>query len=152
MPVLHLSRVLEAKPASQPDGATVEGMAVQLNHTIVESRDKAESARFLAAILGVPEPTPYGSFLAVQAANDVTLDFRDAAGPITSQHYAFLVSEEEFDGILGRIKERNLPYWADPGHHQPDRINHNDGGRGVYFDDPNGHILEAITRPYGSGG
>jgi len=132
--------------------STVDAMAVQLNHTIVAARDKKESALFLAEIFGLPEPTRYGPFLAVQAANDVTLDFRDVTGHITSQHYAFLVSEDEFDAILGRIRERNLPYWADPGHTRPGKINRKDGGRGVYFDDPNGHNLEAITRPYGSGG
>jgi catechol 2,3-dioxygenase-like lactoylglutathione lyase family enzyme len=127
-------------------------MTVQLNHTIVFSRDKKESATFLAEIFGLPEPSPFGPFLAVQADNDVTLDFMDVDGEITSQHYAFLVSEQEFDGIFGRIQERGLTYWADPGHTQPGKINRNDGGRGVYFEDPNGHNLEAITRPYGSGG
>lgn len=127
-------------------------MAVQLNHTIVASRDKKESATFLAEVLGLPAPVPFGRFLAVQVANDVTLDFMDIEGEIASQHYAFLVSEAEFDQIFGRIREWNLPYWADPGHTEPGRINTHDGGRGVYFEDPNGHNLEAITRPYGSGG
>jgi len=128
-------------------------MPVQLNHTIVASHDKRESARFMAEMFGLPVPTPYGPFLVVQADNDVSLDFVDAGdGPITSQHYAFLVTEGEFDEILGRIRERNLPYWADPGHSKSGEINRNDGGRGVYFEDPNGHNLEAITRPYGSGG
>lgn len=126
-------------------------MPVQLNHTIVASRDKGISARFLAEILGLPDPTPFGPFLAVQADNEVTLDFMDVRGPIASQHYAFLVTEAEFDQILGRIQERDLDYWADPGHTRAGRINHNDGGRGVYFADPDGHNLEAITRPYGSG-
>lgn len=127
-------------------------MPVQLNHTIIAARDKEASATFLAEILGLPAPTPYGPFLAVQVDNEVTLDFATVHGEITSQHYAFLVSEEEFDGIFGRLRERNLPYWADPGHRAPGEINTRDGGRGVYFDDPNGHNLEAITRPYGSGG
>ncbi|WP_235503444.1 hypothetical protein [Aeromicrobium sp. Root344] len=65
------------------------------------------------------------------------------------QHYAFLVSDDEFDEVLGRIQERELSYWADPFHGRPDEINHNDGGRGVYWADPNGHNLEIITRPYG---
>lgn len=127
-------------------------MAVQLNHTIVASRDKKLSAAFLAEIFGLPAPAPFGPFLAVQAANDVTLDFMEVSGEIASQHYAFLVTEEEFDEIFGRIRRHNLPYWADPGHSQPRQINTHDGGRGVYFDDPSGHNLEAITRPYGSGG
>lgn len=126
-------------------------MAIQLNHTIVAARDKDESARFLAEVLGLPEPTPYGSFMAVQVDNDVTLDFMDTAGAITTQHYAFLVTEDEFDQIFGRVRERGLTYWADPAHTVPNEINTNDGGRGFYFEDPAGHNLEAITRPYGSG-
>jgi catechol 2,3-dioxygenase-like lactoylglutathione lyase family enzyme len=127
-------------------------MAVQLNHTVVASRNKKESATFLAEVFGLPEPSPFGPFLAVPTDNDVTLDFMDVDGEITSQHYAFLVSEQEFDEIFGRIQERGLTYWADPGHTRPGEINHNDGGRGMYFEDPNGHNLEALTRPYGSGG
>jgi len=127
-------------------------MAVQLNHTIVASRDRQESATFLAEIFGLPAPKPFGPFMTVQTSNDVTLDFIDTGGEITSQHYAFLVSEAEFDEIMGRIKAWNLPYWADPGHNEAGEINTHDGGRGVYFEDPNGHNLEAITRPYGSGG
>jgi catechol 2,3-dioxygenase-like lactoylglutathione lyase family enzyme len=127
-------------------------MAVKLNHTIVAARDKEASARFLAEILGLPEPTPFGPFMTVETANEVTLDFVDAAGDVTSQHYAFLVSEDDFEAIFGRIHDRGLDYWADPFHRHPGEINGNDGGRGVYFDDPNGHNLEIITRPYGSGG
>jgi hypothetical protein len=88
----------------------------------------------------------------VHLHNDVSLDLADDHGAVSPQHYAFLVSETEFDEILGRITQRGLPYWADPGRHHPSEINHNDGGRGVYWDDPNGHFLEIITRPYGSGG
>ncbi|MEU4392655.1 VOC family protein [Kribbella sp. NPDC023855] len=121
---------------------------VQLNHTIVHSRDKVESARFLAEILGVADPTPYGPFLVVQVG-EVSLDFADEGGPITPQHYAFLVDEPEFDVIFGRIQDRALNYWADPFRRRPGEINTNDGGRGVYWQDPNGHILEIITRPYG---
>ncbi|MFN2502834.1 MAG: VOC family protein [Acidimicrobiales bacterium] len=126
-------------------------MAVQLNHTIVSSRDGRASAAFVAEILGLAPPTRFGPFMAVEMENDVTLDFMDAGGEITPQHYAFLISEAEFDEIFGRIRERGLPYWADPGRNQPGEINHGDGGRGVYFEDPSGHFLEIITRPYGSG-
>jgi catechol 2,3-dioxygenase-like lactoylglutathione lyase family enzyme len=126
-------------------------MAVQLNHTIVNSSDKQRAARFLVDVLGLPDPEPYGPFLGVQVSNDVTLDFFDA-GIVHPQHYAFLVSEDDFDAIFGRIKERGLPYWADPHHTQPNEYNTKDGGRGVYWDDPDGHVLEIITRPYGSGG
>ena len=89
--------------------------------------------------------------MVVEVANGVSLDFVDTDGQITSQHYAFLVSEAEFDEILARIRARDLPYWADPSRTRPGEINHNDGGRGVYFPDPAGHLLEIITRPYGSG-
>ena len=126
-------------------------MSVQLNHTIVSCRDQERSAAFLTGILGLPAATRFGHFLVVQADNGVSLDFAQTTGTIASQHYAFLVSEEEFDGAFGRIRDRDLPYWADPGQRQPGTINHRDGGRGVYFKDPDGHMLEIITRPYGSG-
>ena len=127
-------------------------MAVQLNHTIVAVRDKQESATFLSEILGVGTPVPFGPFLVVEVDNDVSLDFADDHGPVHPQHYAFLVSEAEFDQIFGRIRERRLPYWADPGRRRAGAINTNDGGRGVYWEDPSGHFLEIITRRYGSGG
>jgi catechol 2,3-dioxygenase-like lactoylglutathione lyase family enzyme len=127
-------------------------MAVQLNHTIVISRNKEVSARFLTEILGLPEPTRFGPFLVVEMRNGVSLDFYETDGEIASQHYAFLITEEEFDEIFARIRERDIVYWADPGRCRPNEINHNDGGRGVYFEDPNGHFLEIITRPYGSAG
>ena len=88
----------------------------------------------------------------VQVTDDTSLDYMDTDGEIVSQHYAFLVEEYEFDQIFGRIRDRHLPYWADPYRHKGDEINTWDGGRGVYFDDPSGHLLEIITRPYGSGG
>jgi catechol 2,3-dioxygenase-like lactoylglutathione lyase family enzyme len=122
---------------------------VQLNHTIVHARDKRRSAHFLAQLLGLAEPTEFGPFLLVNVANDVSLDFVDDAGTIQPQHYAFLVTEKEFDQIFGRITAQGLEYWADPFHRQPGRINTNDGGRGVYWNDPDEHILEIITRPYG---
>jgi catechol 2,3-dioxygenase-like lactoylglutathione lyase family enzyme len=123
-------------------------MAIQLNHTIVHARDKRGSAAFLSEILGLAEPSTYGPFLVVQVANDVSLDFLDS-GDVHPQHYAFLVTDEEFDEIFGRIKARGLTYWADPARRRPGEINHNDGGRGVYWADPDGHLLEIITRPYG---
>ena len=127
-------------------------MAVQLNHTIVNVPDKRVSATFVADILGRPTPTTFGPFLVVELDNGVSLDFADDHGPAHPQHYAFLVSETEFDEIFARIKERGLPYWADPGRRRPGEFNTNDGGRGVYWDEPGGHFLEIITRPYGSGG
>ncbi|CAM5282792.1 VOC family protein [Streptomyces chartreusis] len=127
-------------------------MTVQLNHTIVAARDKKESATFLAGILGLEVSPQYGPFVPVEIPNGVTLDYLDSPGAITPQHYAFLVSEDEFDTIFGRIQEAGLTYWADPYHRRPGEINRNDGGRGTYFEDPNGHNLEILTRPYGSGG
>jgi catechol 2,3-dioxygenase-like lactoylglutathione lyase family enzyme len=126
-------------------------MPVHLNHTIVRVRDKQEAATFLAEILGLPAPTSYGPFLIVQVDNDVSLDYADDHGDAVPQHYAFLVTESEFDEIHGRIRERGLPYWADPFQRKEGEINHNDGGRGLYWQDPNGHMLEIITVPYGGG-
>jgi catechol 2,3-dioxygenase-like lactoylglutathione lyase family enzyme len=123
-------------------------MPVHLNHTIVAARDKQQSATFLADLLGLGPPTAYGPFAVVALANDVSLDFMDddVAHP---RHYAFLVTEEEFDEIFGRIRARGLDFWADPFEQDPGRINTHDGGRGVYWNDPDGHKLEIITRPYG---
>jgi len=124
-------------------------MTIQLNHTIVRVRDKQESAAFFAEILGLPEPTAYGPFLVVELSNEVSLDFADDHGSAHPQHYAFLVDESDFDDIFERIKQRDLPYWADPFKRRPGEFNTNDGGRGVYWEDPSGHFLEIITRPYG---
>ncbi len=126
-------------------------MTVTLNHTIVHARDTAETAAFLTEILGLDPPRTLGHFTVVQVG-DTSLDFIQTDGEIRSRHFAFLVSEDEFDEILGRIRERGMPYWADPMHREPGEINRWDDGRGVYFDDPNGHNLEILTRPYGSGG
>lgn len=125
-------------------------MAVQLDHTIIRSHDKAASAKFMTDILGLPEAKPFGHFLVVEADNGVSLDFDETSGEITPQHYAFLITEQEFDEIFARIREQEVAYWADPGRRQAGEINHRDGGRGVYFEDPNGHLLEILTRPYGS--
>jgi catechol 2,3-dioxygenase-like lactoylglutathione lyase family enzyme len=126
-------------------------MSIELNHTIVYSRAKHEGARFLTDLFGLPAATTWGPFSTVQLSNQVTLDYLDADGEIAPQHYCFLVDEADFDAIFGRMSERGLPHWADPGHRQPNEINTHDGGRGVYFDDPSGHILEIITRPYAEG-
>ncbi len=126
-------------------------MPIQLNHTIVHARDSLASATFLADMLGLAAPVSFGPFHGVALDNGVTLDFLTHDGDILVEHYAFLVSEKEFDVIFGRIQQRGLPYWADPGHQQAGQINRNDGGRGVYWNDPDGHYLEILTRPYGSG-
>jgi catechol 2,3-dioxygenase-like lactoylglutathione lyase family enzyme len=125
-------------------------MAIQLNHTIVHSRDPRAAAEFLVRLFGLPEAVPFGPFFGVKVANDVTLDYLSAGDmEIQCQHYAFLVGEEEFDQIFGRIQAGGVAYWADPGLRQEAQINRHWGGRGVYFKDPSGHLLEIITRPYG---
>jgi catechol 2,3-dioxygenase-like lactoylglutathione lyase family enzyme len=126
-------------------------VSVKLNHSIVWCRDKQRSAAFLTDILGLPQAVRFGPFLVVELENGVSLDFYSIAGEIASQHYAFLITESEFDAIFARIVERKLAYWADPAKTRTHEINRNDGGRGVYFEDPDGHFLEVITRPYGGG-
>jgi catechol 2,3-dioxygenase-like lactoylglutathione lyase family enzyme len=127
-------------------------MPVDFNHTIVWAHDSEASATFLSDILGLPAPKKWGPFQIVATGNGVSVDFMDKEGKISMQHYAFLVSEAEFDQIFGRVQSQGLSYWADPARTKEGEINTNDGGRGVYFTDPNGHLLEVITRPYGSGG
>jgi catechol 2,3-dioxygenase-like lactoylglutathione lyase family enzyme len=126
-------------------------MSIKLNHTIVYARDMRAAAEFFTDLFGLPKPVPFGPFLGVEVGNEVTLDFCEADGEVAPQHYAFLVSKAEFDEIFGRIKARGLDYWADPGQSRKGSINTRDGGRGVYFEDPSGHLLEILTRPYGSG-
>jgi catechol 2,3-dioxygenase-like lactoylglutathione lyase family enzyme len=129
-------------------------MTISFNHTIVAARDKRESAEFLAELFGLPSPKPFGHFMVVALEHGVSLDYADApeGEEIRRQHYAFLVSEGDFDAIYGKITSRGLPHWADPGRQRPGEINHRDSGRGVYFLDPSGHAMEILTRPYGSGG
>ena len=127
-------------------------MSIRFNHTLVYARDKKASAAFLTEILGLPPASPLGPFLVVELENGASLDFIDVGdADIVPQHYAFLIDEEDFDSIFGRIRARGLAHWADPFKQRPSEINRNDGGRGVYFDDPDRHLLEVLTRPYGSG-
>jgi catechol 2,3-dioxygenase-like lactoylglutathione lyase family enzyme len=123
-------------------------VTVTLDHTIVAARDKRTSAEFLGGILGV-EPKPWGPFLVVRVGNGASLDFVDAGGDFDEQHYAFLVDEAEFDPIFDRIRASGTTFYADPWRSQPGEINHLYGGRGVYFDDPDHHLMEVITQPYG---
>ena len=125
-------------------------MAIELNHTIVWVTDPGKSARFLTHMLGRPKPSSFSHFEVVELDNAVQLDFVSSDEPIKPQHYAFLIAEEDFDSVMSRIEEQDLPYWADPERKRAGEINHRDGGRGVYFPDPDGHLLEVLTRPYGS--
>ena len=125
-------------------------MAAQLNHTIVWCRDKHRSSAFMAEMLSLPEPQPFHHFLVIPLANDVSIDFMEKDGPIAPQHYAFLVGDEEFDTGMRLFAEKGLAFWADPARSKPGEINRHWGGRGVYFEDPDGHLLELITKPYGS--
>ena len=122
-------------------------MSVRLDHTIVSARDKLVSAEFLAEILGLPEPVRMGPFVAVRLDDGVALDFADSGDDVRPQHYAFAISDAEFDEAFGRIQTRGLAYWADPSRTRPGEIRQHDGSRGVYFEDPSGHFLEILTRP-----
>ena len=126
-------------------------MSAQLNHTIVWCKDKQKSATFLSEILGLPEPTRFGPFLVVQLDNGVSLDFDQIDGAIPFEHYAFLIGEDDFDQVFARLQERGLAHWADPGKKRPGEINHHGDGRGFYFENPDGHLLEVLTRPHGGG-
>jgi catechol 2,3-dioxygenase-like lactoylglutathione lyase family enzyme len=127
-------------------------MAIELNHTIAWCRDQKKSAYFLSNILGLPKPRRFFHFLVVDLSNNTSIDYFETDEHVALQHFAFLVSESEFDEIFGRIKDQQLDFWADPARTKAGEINRHDGGRGVYFKDPDGHLLEIITRPYGSGG
>ena len=126
-------------------------MGAELNHIIVWCSDKVRSAAFLTGLLGLPPAKPFYHFLVVELDNRVSLDFYQKEGEVARQHYAFLVGEAEFDAAFARIREQGLTWWADPAQSKEGEINTNDGGRGLYFEDPDGHLLEIITRPYGSG-
>lgn len=123
--------------------------AIQLNHTVVCSSDRSLSAHFLADILGLEVGAPFGPFLPVDLSNGVTLDYYEwRDGPLQPQHYAFLVPEERFDAMIDRLETAGVTYYADPGHTEPGKVNGLFGGRGAYFDDPDGHNMEIMTTPY----
>jgi catechol 2,3-dioxygenase-like lactoylglutathione lyase family enzyme len=126
-------------------------MPVELNHTIVHVRDPEAAARFMSEVLGLPPAERVGPFLAVRTANGVGLDYMRGQEPIHPEHYAFVVSDPEFDEIFARVKGRGLTWWADPFKRQPGECNTRFGGRGFYFDDPDGHFLEVFTMPHGAG-
>ncbi len=120
-------------------------MALTLNHTIVPSRDKEASARFFARIFGLKYEGPMGHFAPVRVNNTLTLDF-DNRDSFESHHYAFLVSDEEFDAIFRRVLESKIPYGSDPRNLENRQLNSRRGGRGFYFRDLDGHVLELMTR------
>ncbi len=124
-------------------------MSIELNHTIVAARDPQASAQFLAGLLGVVVDPPLAHFTPVTLANHVTLDYDHSPDPIQPCHYAFLASDAEFDAAFGRIREGGIAFFADPACRQADQIyrREGDGGRGVYFRDPDGHLLEILTQP-----
>ncbi|MER6789017.1 VOC family protein [Streptomyces sp. NPDC000658] len=135
--------------ARRPSESGTPSVAVQLNHTAVYARDRRLSAEFIAVILGLEVGAPFGPFLPVDLGNGVTLDYYEKRDePIQTQHYAFLVPDEQFDSMIARLEAVGVAYHADPGHTEPGRINRLFGGRGAYFADPSGHNMEIITRPY----
>jgi catechol 2,3-dioxygenase-like lactoylglutathione lyase family enzyme len=123
-------------------------MTIELNHTIVPSRDKEESVRFYERMFGFKYEGPMGHFAPIKIpSQSLTLDF-DNRESFQPGHYAFKVSEEEFDEIFGRIVEADLAYGSEPWTPENGELNHWNGGRGVYFRDPSGHLLELLTRDY----
>jgi catechol 2,3-dioxygenase-like lactoylglutathione lyase family enzyme len=121
-------------------------MAIELNHLIVPARDKEEAARFYERMFGFEYPGPLGHFAPIRIpGQSLTLDF-DTWESFEPQHYAFKVSEAEFDAIFGRIVEAGLAYGSAPFDSENGEINRWNGGRGVYFRDPSGHLLELLTR------
>lgn len=121
----------------------------ELNHTIVQSRDKKVGAAFLTGLLDLPDATPFGPFMVVQTGNGVSLDYADDPDAKGGQHYAFLLTDDEFDAAFARLQDQGVPYGPSPWERDTGKINTNDGGRGVYFDDPTGHVMEFLTVPYG---
>jgi catechol 2,3-dioxygenase-like lactoylglutathione lyase family enzyme len=122
-------------------------MTITLNHTIVPARNKEAAARFFAQIFGLRFDGSGGHFAPVRVNDTLTLDFADAAGPIASHHYAFHVSEAEFDQILQRVEAAGLAFGSGPWSLEDGKLNDWNGGRGVYFRDLDGHILELMTVP-----
>lgn len=123
-------------------------MSAALDHMIVFARDRDASAAFLAEMLGAPKPTQAGHFTQVTVDHGLTVDFMNTSERVATQHYAFLVSEAQFDASFAKITQRQQPYWADPYRRRPNEVNRiADDGRLVYFEDPSGHFLEIRTRP-----
>jgi catechol 2,3-dioxygenase-like lactoylglutathione lyase family enzyme len=124
-------------------------MSVRFNHMMIAAHDRRASARFFSELFGLPDPEESGMFAVVRLADDALLLYAEPGIAFPGQHYAFLVDDRTFDALLERIRARGVTHWADPRRRRVGEINTNHGGRGVYFDDPSGHHLEALTRPYG---
>ena len=120
-------------------------MTIELDHTIIPARDKDEAARFFARIFGLDYGGPGGHFAPVEVNDRLTFDF-DNASEFEHHHYAFHVSDDEFDAIFGRIRAERIVYGSGPRSHQNMELNHRNGGRGFYFANPDGHLLELMTR------
>jgi catechol 2,3-dioxygenase-like lactoylglutathione lyase family enzyme len=118
----------------------------ELNHTIVNVEDPLASTRFMTEVFGFPEAQPFAHFLVITTDNGVCLDFDKAEPPIVAGHYAFLVSDAEFDEIFARVEARSLDWWGDPFKRRPREIYTHFGGRGIYFCEPSGHLLEILTK------
>ncbi|MEH0545196.1 VOC family protein [Streptomyces sp. B21-105] len=139
---------MSLKQQREPN-STAATTSVQLNHTAVYASDRRLSAEFIATILGLKVSAPFGPFLPVDLGNGVTLDYYEKRDePIQPQHYAFLVPDEQFDTMVARLDAVGVVHYADPNHTEPGQINRLFGGRGAYFDDPDGHNMEIMTRPY----
>ncbi len=124
-------------------------MPADLDHIIIHATDPRSSAQFLAALIGAPVLPDWGPFVRVQTSNHVTLDYVRDDRAFTEQHCAFLVDDTTFDAAHHELVDHGIAIYADPFRRTPGEINHHYGGRGVYFDDPDGHLMELITAPYG---
>ena len=120
-------------------------MTIRLDHTVVPAKDKVASARFFAEMLGLTVTPGSGYFAQVRVNESLTFDFADESDPSQGLHYAFHVSDAEFDAIFDRVKTKGIPYGSEPDRHTNRRINTRRGGRGFYFEDPSGHLLEVMT-------
>lgn len=125
-------------------------MTVRFDHVAIAAKDRTTSATFLTDLLGLPAPEPAGPWLSVTLEGGVHLDYAEVPFDFPGQHYALLVSDEVFDHAHARLQAGGVTFWPDPQMSVSGEINHNHGGRGVYFDDPAGHHFELITQPYGA--
>lgn len=123
-------------------------MSITFNHTIIAAVDRERSAAFYLDLLEAREAPSWGLFANIRLDDGVMLQFAEPPADIQMQHYAFLVDDGLFDRVHRRLRDRGIAYWADPRRTLPGEVNTEHGGRGVYFTDPAGHLLELITAPY----